>query len=90
MANTVVAKEADRPAKPIVESDEHLTLPESGAGFDLIDFADITVRTISGRISRSDAARNRRIDIAKPDYMLSLNHENAGEHRELEWNCRST
>ena len=52
VAQTVIAKETDRPAKPIVEADEDLILVEVATGFILVNVANVAKRTNSQGLAR--------------------------------------
>ena len=83
VTEAIVAEEANRAVETIVEADKDLSLIESGAGFELVDIANVAIGTNSAGIRLRDSAGHGRINIPQPNHMLDLNHENAGEHREL-------
>src|SRR5438132_2528332 len=82
VAQTVIAKETDRPAKPIVEADEDLILVEVATGFILVNVANVAKRTNSQGISSRDTPRQRRVDVSVANHMLNLKYKDPGKHCE--------
>src|SRR5438309_1871553 len=79
VAQTVIAKETDRPAKPIIESDKDLILVEVATGFILVNVANVAKRTHSQRIGRRDTSRQRRVDVSIANHMLNLKNKDSGK-----------
>src|ERR1700730_2348397 len=82
VAQTVIAKETDLPAKPIVEADKDLPRAESAIGLIFVNVSKVAERTNSQWIGSRDASRQRRVDVSVANHMLNLKHEDSRKHSE--------